>query len=142
MYFVLLWSFVSKPDFEARSRYLHVFLHLRLSEWTIFWIPNKNKLQIPVPHYPSSNYTQVNKRHWPRLGFNSYGTQFLCFWIILMLLRHFENALACLFCVLKNLLSFTVSATTQSCTNSGLTKRFSNHWKIFSLRFVHVEPEN
>ena len=40
----------------------------------------------------SSSCSQANKRRSTSLGFNSYGTQFLCFWIIPMALRRFEMA--------------------------------------------------
>ena len=40
----------------------------------------------------SSSCSQANKRRSTSLGFNSYGTQFSCFWIIPMTLRRFEMA--------------------------------------------------
>ena len=78
------WIFDLAVDVEACPCIPHDILRFRLSEWTHFSSPVTMRYKNPFRFCLQSSCSQANKRRSTSLGFNSYGIQFPCFWILLM----------------------------------------------------------
>ena len=75
------WKHGNSPWFSA----------LEIIVMNPFFVPSHNAMQKSLPSLPFKQLF-TSKCRSTSLGFNSYGTQFPCFWIIPMALRRFEMA--------------------------------------------------
>ena len=130
----LLWWFyavsiphgtVSGPRHGGMFRHSPWFSALGIFEVDPFSTPLTMQCKNPFRFCLWSSCSQAKKRHSTSLGFNSYGTQFLCFWIIPMALRHFEIAYWVTPNDSANFSYLWHESSTSNASNSESTKVFS-----------------